>query len=131
MSKLTRKQLAKLMAEVQEAQPHEREKVLEMVAAYLIENRRTNEVDLLVKDVALELQQRKKVLNIEVESARPLTNEVKADLEKLFKDETACNVVYIHETVNENVVGGLIATTPELELDASVKAKLSAVNAKA
>lgn len=124
MAKLSRRLLARTIATKLIEQPSERKRTLAMLAAYLVEQNRTEEVNLIVNDIAYELHTQAGILLVHVESARPLTDSVRTELKGLLSKTTKAKRIELTETTNPDLLGGLIARTPDAALDVSVRAKL-------
>ncbi|HSD56214.1 MAG TPA: F0F1 ATP synthase subunit delta [Candidatus Saccharimonadales bacterium] len=123
-SKASRRVIARTVAAKLLAEPTQRRHWITALAAYLVEANRVDEVDLVVNDIAHELFEQKGLLVVDVTSARPMTDQVKSELIRVLKDATAAKEVSLTETVNSELLGGLIARTPDAQLDASVRTKL-------
>jgi F-type H+-transporting ATPase subunit delta len=123
-SKASRRVIARTVAAKLLAQPKERKHWIAALAAYLVEHNRTDEVDLVVNDIAHELFEQKGQLLVDVTSARPLSEQVRAELTRVLKDATAAHEVSLTENIDPSLLGGLIARTPDAQLDASVRTKL-------
>lgn len=128
-SKTPRTVLAKIVAEKLLGEPSSSEKWLKVLAAYLVETNRVNEVDLLLNDIAQELHVQGGQLTVEVESARPLDAVAKRDLIDFLVAKTGALKVWMHETVDSELVGGVIARTPDAELDVSIARSLRQLTA--
>jgi len=123
-SKASRRVIARTVAAKLLAEPKARKHWITALAAYLVENNRTDEVDLVVNDIAHELFEQKGQLLVDVTSARPLSEQVKSELTRVLKDATAAKEVSLTESIDPSLLGGLIARTPDAQLDASVRTKL-------
>lgn len=123
-SKASRRVIARTVAAKLLAEPKERKHWVQALAAYLIETRRADEIDLIINDIARELFEQRGELVVDVTSARPLTDPVRSELKKLLKDVTDAKEVLLSESVDASLIGGLIARTPDAQLDASVRTKL-------
>jgi F-type H+-transporting ATPase subunit delta len=122
--KVSRQTLAKILAAQLIASPTQGKQIMESAAAYLMEHNRLGEADLLINDIAHELQVQKGLLSVEVTSALALSKEARDNLIKFMKNETNATTVNVHETVDKDLVGGMVARTPDAELDVSVRSKL-------
>ena len=123
-AKLSRRVVARAAAAELLAYPDEIHKWLERTAAFLLEEGRTNEANLLVNDIAHELYVRSGHLLVDVTSARPLPAAVKEELKRTFREATGAHSVVLVEHVDPSLIGGLIARTPSAQLDLSVRTKL-------
>jgi ATP synthase F1 delta subunit len=109
------------------AQPESRHDWMRRLAGYLVEHRMTDDLDMIVNDIAHELYVQSGLLTVEVVSARALSQDLRARIISMMKDETQATDVVLHETIDESLVGGFIARTPDAEIDASVRSKLRAL----
>jgi F-type H+-transporting ATPase subunit delta len=123
-SKASRRVIARTVAAKLLAEPKARQHWIAALAAYLVETNRVNEADLVVNDIAHELFEQEGRLLVDVTSARPMTDQVKSELTRVLKDATAAKEVVLSESVDPSLVGGLVARTPDAQLDASVRTKL-------
>ena len=112
-------------------EPAKRELWVQRLAAYLVLNSKTDQADLVLNDIAHELQEQAGLVTVEVVSARELSDAVKTTLQQRLKSETGGNQVVMHETLDPELVGGFIARTADAEIDASVRSKLKKLAALA
>jgi len=96
--------------------------VVEELAAYLIDTRRTREAMLIVRSIEDELAARGTVV-AHVQSARPLSNEMKEAIQRLLNAST----VHLNEEVDPALIGGIRIEAPGKRLDATVKRKILAL----
>jgi F-type H+-transporting ATPase subunit delta len=123
-SKTSRRVIARTVAAKLLEEPKERKHWITVLAAYLVDANRVGELDLVVNDIAHELFEQKGELLVDVTSARPLTEQVRAELKALLKESTGANQVDLSEQVDPAILGGLIARTPDAQLDVTVRTKL-------
>ena len=97
-------------------------RVIEQVAAYLVEARRTREVELAARAIEDELAARGIVVS-DVTTAYALTDEERDEIQRLIGTDT----VYFRETVDPGVIGGVQIKTPGKTLDATIASKLQAL----
>lgn len=124
MSTVSRRVLARTIAAKLIEHPSERTHWISALAAYLVEQNRVEEADLIVNDIARELYEQAGQLLVHVESARPLSDSVKSELKHLLTASTKAKHIELSETVNPDLLGGLIARTPDAVADMSVRTKL-------
>jgi F0F1-type ATP synthase delta subunit len=110
-------------------EPQNQAEWLRRLAAYVVTHRMTDQVDLLVNDIAHELYLQTGLLTIEVVSARQLSAELKASISQLLQTKTGAQSVVVHQTVDADLLGGFVARTADAEMDASVRTKLRALSA--
>lgn len=107
------------------------ESVLDELAAMLVAERREREGDLLTRDIEDELARRGMVV-ARVESAVKL-GEAELDMVKQVVSSdasTAAPTVYLRESINADLIGGVRITTPTQMLDGTIAKKLSDLRAK-
>lgn len=99
-------------------------KILDELAAYLIDTGRTREAGLVVRDIESRLAQEGTVVGTVV-SARKLTPTSLRDVETLIQHHYGESAkVVLREQIDESLIGGIRLELPGRQLDASVKAKL-------
>ncbi len=104
--------------------------VMNELAAFLIDSRRTKEQQLIVRDIETVLSKRGIVL-VNVTSARKLTSESKTTISEYIQAEYDSNVtVMLLEIIDESVIGGVRIELPDRQLDATVQAKLDRLTRK-
>jgi len=110
---------AKLLAE-----PDQRKHWLRVLAAYLMDHNMDADVDLIINDIAHELYEQSGHLIVEVTSARELSDQTREELKRMLKGETKASAIELSEHTDPDLLGGLIARTPDAVIDASVRTKL-------
>lgn len=90
------------------------------LAAYLIEEGRTRETDLVVRAIYEELEHSGVVVT-HVTSAEAIDSEIKAELSRLI----GADKLVIRETVEPSILGGVLVQTPSKVLDASFRRRLA------
>lgn len=121
IAKISRRKIAEYVAE-RIASNADVSGLIDQVAAYLIESRRTREVELVVRAIEDALDARGIVV-ASVTSARALDDSVQAAIEKRIHAER----LHVREIIDPNLVGGLIIETPGKKLDVSIRSKLNAL----
>jgi F0F1-type ATP synthase delta subunit len=100
------------------------EDALTELAAYLVDNRRAKEADLIVRDVEAALLAHGIVV-ASATSARPLSMEAKNALETFVKNAyTGTTKVVLREAIDPSVIAGVRLELPDKQLDATVASKL-------
>lgn len=122
--KVSRRVLARTIAQKLLSEPGRRQHWLRVTAAYLVENSMDNMADLVMNDISRELFKQSGHLIVDVTSARKLTDETRAELTRTLKESTNAKRVEIAEKVDPELLGGLVARTPDAILDTSVRTKL-------
>ncbi|HEY8999200.1 MAG TPA: F0F1 ATP synthase subunit delta [Candidatus Saccharimonadales bacterium] len=123
-TKFSRRVVARAVAEKLLAEPTRRSHWIKVLAAYLVEQRADNDVDLILNDIARELLERDGHLLADVTSARKLSDSLRAELTKTLRELTGAKRVELDEKVDATLLGGVVARTPNGELDASVRTRL-------
>lgn len=96
--------------------------LLKEVAAYLVESRQTRNYALVVRAIEDALKDRGIVV-ASVASARQLTDEQRDSVRAMFGGKK----VYLNETVDAELIGGLRVDAPGARLDTTIKRKLTAL----
>ena len=99
--------------------------VVKEMAAFLVETRRTRELDLLIRDIEGELALRGTVI-ADVTSAYPLADEMKKRIAELVNAKH----LQLRETVDPSVLGGVRVEVPGGRFDGTIKHRLAVLKAK-
>ena len=124
MRSISRRRLVQAVAAMLQDQPRERKRTLRMLAAYLIEHKQQNKVDLVLLDLARELRVSADHLYAEVSSAFPLDSPSRLALTHYLRSATGAKTVELDEQSNADLLAGLVVTTADAELDTSAARKL-------
>lgn len=122
--KASRRVLARTVAAKLLAEPDNRSHWLKVTAAYLMDHGMDDMVDLIINDIAHELYLQSGHLIVEVTSARELTDSTREELKRMLQASTSASTVELSERTDPDLLGGLIARTPDAIIDASVRTKL-------
>lgn len=118
MAKPTIKELATVILELSEKTSEQ--KLAKVTASYLQQERRTGELDAIMREVK-ELRKKKTGLTeADVTSAFPIDATVKKQIKQLFGQN-----VLINETIDKSVIGGVRVETNEKYLDLTVRNRLN------
>lgn len=123
-SKVSRRVLARTVAAKLRAEPSRQAHWLKVAAAYLIDQHQVDDLDLFVNDLAHELYEQSGHLLVDVTSARKLSDAVRTQLRHTLQQATDAKHVELAEHIDPSLLGGLIARTPDAQLDASVRTQL-------
>lgn len=95
------------------------------IAAYLLAEHRTGELDSLMRDV-MKLRAEMGIVEVVAVSARPLSAAAHAEVEAQAKRvyPTATTVI-VSEQLDESLIGGVRLEFPEQQLDLSVRDRLN------
>lgn len=118
MAHLSRRQLATYGARAL-AQGENKKKLLNELAAYLVENHRQDELDLLVSDIETELL-RFGIAVADVTTARPLSETMRKSLTKTLQDQLDVTQVYLRERVDPMTIGGIKITVGGTSFDTTI-----------
>lgn len=123
-NKTSRRVIARTIAGKFITEPSQHKHWVMVLAAFMVESKRVSEIDMIVNDIARELFIQKGELVVDVTSARPLTDTIRQELANVLKEVTSAQGVQISEALDPSLLGGLIARTPDAQLDASVRTQL-------
>jgi len=124
MSKLSRRQLARYGADQLLAGAPART-TARRLAAVLITSRRQNEAELLMDDIAWELEARGQLANARITSARRLTPALRQQLLKAVKQAAGVAAVNATEQVEPSLLGGLRVETARHNWDHTIARRLN------
>lgn len=99
------------------------------LAAYLIDTKRTKELDLIVRDVEFYLAEQGHVSGT-VTSAYALSKETLDSLETFVKKQTSAKAVRLDTQVDESVLGGVKINLPGKEFDATIARALTTLKTR-
>ena len=102
--------------------------IAKQLAGFLVETRRTDELELIVRDIETALDDRGVVI-ADVDSARELSGEAKKSVASFLKESRSAKTVHLRENVDHTLLGGARITTAGFELDATLRRKLTALKA--
>lgn len=123
MAKLSRRAVTEYIAE-QLLAGAPQQKLIEQLAAYLIESRRTKELNLMVRDIQYYLADKGHVSGT-VTTAFELSQATKDALNAFAKAETNAQQVNLDTIVDPTVLGGMKISIPGKELDTTVSRKIT------
>jgi F0F1-type ATP synthase delta subunit len=123
-AKTSRRVLAQTVASQLLAEPEKHKRIMQGLAAYLVEHKMVDDAKLVMSDIAHELFVQGGDLPVTVVSARRLSGNSLKELESVLKSATGARKVALAQETDENLLGGFIARTPDAEIDASVRTRL-------
>jgi len=103
--------------------------LLTQLAGYLVESKRTKELDLIVRDIEFNLAEKGHV-NATITSAYDLSTETKKALEAFVKKKTNATKVSLSNMVDPSVLGGIKIATAGRELDQTVAHQLTVLKTR-
>jgi F-type H+-transporting ATPase subunit delta len=124
----SRRRIAKFIA-AQLVAGESPKRIARVLAAYLSSNHQMRQSNLIIRDIETELVKNYQHLSVDITSARALTTETRDALVDMLKAATGAKTVELSERVDGDLLGGVIVRTPEAEMDASLKKKLTRLRA--
>jgi F-type H+-transporting ATPase subunit delta len=124
-ARLSRRKIAIFVTNKLLAGNHQALEVMRELAAYLVTERRTRELDLIVRDIE-EMLADSGVVVADVASARPLSEAMKTEVAAML----GASSVQLRESVDEALLGGIRIDTPGKRFDGTIRHKLTALRAK-
>jgi F0F1-type ATP synthase delta subunit len=104
---------------------HSATKLAQGIAAYLLLEKRTSELEPLLRDI-MQYRLEHGVIEAEVDSVRGLPERIEAELKQLLKDNyPQTKHVTINQRQDEHLVGGMVVHLPNEQLDDSVRGRLN------
>jgi len=95
------------------------------LGSVLIASRRQKEADLLVSDIAWELEHRGQTANTKLISAFPLTQSLKEEIQSFVKQAAKVDSVILDEQIDKNVLGGVRIETAQHAWDKTLARALA------
>jgi F0F1-type ATP synthase delta subunit len=126
MKRFSRKQLA--VATLALLVKHSLKEVLPVLAEAIIKEKRTNEVEVITREIGNQLLQKKGQLTGTIETVFPLTEKLNEEIEHLLKNITEAKSIHLKHIINKKLVGGFKVETPTIEIDASLARPLHQLN---
>ncbi|HJP81549.1 MAG TPA: F0F1 ATP synthase subunit delta [Candidatus Saccharimonadales bacterium] len=100
-------------------------KAVKGAAAYLVETKRTSEVDLLVRDIE-DVLAGSGIVVADVTSAHPLTDGIRTEIRTLVHAKE----LHLRESIDPTVLGGVRVDIPGARFDGTAQRKLNALRAQ-
>ncbi|MFO0971729.1 MAG: F0F1 ATP synthase subunit delta [Candidatus Saccharimonadales bacterium] len=104
-------------------------KAVKELASLLLEQRLHNQAEEILADITKEYARVHGIVEAEARTAFPLSTELKKALSERVKQTTGAKAVILHESVDKSLLGGVIVSAPEMELDLSLRTKLAKLKA--
>ncbi len=117
--KLSRKELAETIARM--IHEGDTDNLANEIAAFLIEQRGTKELDSLMRDVMQVRAETYGITEATAITAHPLTSEVKADIKSYLQAKQ----LILNEEQDSRLVGGLKLESADTQLDVSIHSRLN------
>lgn len=104
-------------------------KAVKELASLLVDQRLHSQVEDILIAIADEYSKKHGLVEAEARTAFPLSKELKAELEKRVQESTGAKKVILHEEIDKSLLGGVIISAPDMELDLSLRTKLAKLKA--
>lgn len=124
MAKLSRRKIASTWADELMAGRD----ITEKIAAFLIQERRVDEADLIVRDTEAALAERGVVV-ADITSATTLSDSTRQALENFIAETMSADTVLYREQINQYVLGGVRVEAAGKQLDATLRTRLNQLKA--
>lgn len=123
--KIRRLDIAELIADRIDRQPSSAQHLSREVAAYLLDNQRTADVESLLRDIRF-IRAERGIVEVIAVSAHPLDESeqraIKNQVQELYP---SAKQIIITEQHDESVLGGVRLELPDRQLDATIRGKLN------
>lgn len=123
MKKVSRRELAATIAR-QLLAGKDQKRIMQELAAYLIEHKMIHQVDMLLDDIAIELEKATGHTTATVRSAFPLSDASRQRISDYVKTATSAKSVELSVVEDRSLLAGVVIRTPEREYDGSARYKL-------
>jgi F0F1-type ATP synthase delta subunit len=121
MASLSRREVAQYAA-AQLAQGADRKKIVRLLASYIIERNQQRNIEQLLRDIEQYLAKDFNQETLRVTSAYPLSADVKSQLKKTLSSTQHTD---IDESINPNLLGGIIVETADKRFDGSIATNIA------
>jgi F0F1-type ATP synthase delta subunit len=126
MINISRRRLARYAAD-QILAGQSAKKIAKGIGAVLIENGKTQDAELLARDVAYELEARGKLALADITTATNLSDSLKKELANFIKKMSDVSNVIVQENVDSSVIGGVRIETAIHAWDKTIKRQLTEI----
>ena len=96
-------------------------RVAKSLAAELVFSRRESQLNMLINDIAYQLETSGQAVNARVTSSSELNAKLRAQIEDFITSKTAVKRVYLEETIDQSVIGGALIETATKSWDMTIK----------
>lgn len=127
MATLSKRRVAKVLIELAESGVST--KKLAQILAILSDGNTKNNSDLYMRDIRSELEEKMGVVVAEVTTAKKITPTLEKKVIHMIREQTGARTVEIVNKVDPSIIGGIIVTSANYELDGSVRTKFKKLNA--
>ncbi len=102
-------------------------KAVKELASLLLEQRLHGQLDEIMADIAKEYARKHGIVEAEARSAFKLSESLKKELVGRVKESTGAKQVILHEEIDKSLLGGVVISAPDMELDLSLRSKLNSM----
>lgn len=100
--------------------------ISDKVAAFLIDNGKTSDLDSILRDVTEAQAVKKGVVELTARSAFPLDTESKKSIHEVVKGKyPSVKEIIIHEVIDKSAIGGVNLEFANANLDLTIRTKLN------
>ena len=122
-SKYSRRQVTRAVVRMIEAGvPTKR--VAQILATYLIRSKQTRNVELYLRDIELAVSEHFGITTVHVASVRKLNQATHKRIKQLVLSSSDAKRIEMIETIDPELIGGVVVSTADSEMDGSVRAKI-------
>lgn len=122
MKKTSRKNMARAFVSLLERYPGQ--KLAVALAQLLVQQGLTQDVDLLLAQIADQLLVQQGILSVQLTSARELSAAVVKEIKQLLKQRAGAQQVELEQRQDPVLLGGMVAVTPRFEVEWSIRQQL-------
>lgn len=124
--KASPKKYAELLFEITKDKDSESVKLeIEKFLKLLIKNNQLKNQNKIIENFISIYNKENNIVNVEVETANPISKEVLSHIEKFITKKTGAKVVEFDNKINKNLISGLIIKYGDRILDDSLKTKIN------
>lgn len=124
MSKLTRHQISEIIAK-RSTENISATKLAEQIAAYLISERRSSELQSILRDIR-QFRENQGIVEVDAYSAHKLSDQARRDIEAQVRElYPSATQIIINEIRDESVIGSIKLELANQQFDASLRVKLN------
>jgi F-type H+-transporting ATPase subunit delta len=124
MAKLSRRQLAAYAAAAM-ADGQSSKVIAPRLAAALIANKKSGQLEQLIQDIAYELEERRLAANALVSSAGRLNPELLGEVKAFIAKQTGAKEVSIEQQIDPSLIGGIQIETAKQAWNQTIKRRLT------
>jgi len=119
MAKASRRDIAAVILALSDK--YSDKKLANAVAAYVVDERRTSELDAILREVSKLRSEQTGIVEATITSAFPVSDKLKKQIKSLLEQDK----LVINEVIDKDVIGGVRVETSEKSLDLTVSNRLN------